>query len=58
MCLAREHAVVCGAEIIADELKGGCQVVKLTLNIHNEGGERVTSIAMSASVDESKIHKT
>lgn len=49
---AREHAVVCGAEIVADELKDGCRVVKPTLHIFDAGGERVTSIAMMATVDE------
>lgn len=48
---ARQHAFRAAAEMIADEIKGGCQVVKLTLHVHDEDDRRLVSLPVTASVE-------
>ena len=50
--LARKHALRAAADIIADEIKGGCQVVQLTLHIHDEEDRQLVSLPVTAAVEE------
>ena len=48
---ARKHALRAAAEIIADEIKGGCQVVHITLHIDDADRQRIVSLPVTASIE-------
>lgn len=48
---ARTQAIRTGADILAEEIKGGCQSVRLTFYIDDANQRRLTKIPMTASIE-------
>jgi len=47
---ARTQAIRTGADILAEEIKGGCQTVRLTFYIDDADQRRLATVPMTASI--------
>ena len=48
---ARQHAIEAGADIIADELKRGCDTVHVSLEIEDSARVHVASVPMTGMIE-------